>query len=144
MPVRQQWARCYIKEYRNFGARSTSPTEGSKKDVKSYLIHGNSDPFTLAKSTEELVITKEDSYTKQLTYEDVIIRNNFLGREWLHGISNFLSYQEMDLLGSTSMLNYRCRRLGRTQSLWESATMSVRFRISTASHAGTRSTRRWS
>jgi hypothetical protein len=43
MPYREQWARCYIKRYRNFGQRVNSPVETAHKDVKSFLITGTSD-----------------------------------------------------------------------------------------------------
>ncbi|EFZ03338.1 transposase [Metarhizium robertsii ARSEF 23] len=42
MPVREQWARCFIRKYRNFGIRVTSGTEASNNNVKSYLLNGMS------------------------------------------------------------------------------------------------------
>ena len=37
LPVRRQWAGCYIRHYRNFGIKVISYTKGSHKEIKSYL-----------------------------------------------------------------------------------------------------------
>ena len=40
LPVREQWARCIIRGYRNFGVRVTSGIEASNNKIKSYLLNG--------------------------------------------------------------------------------------------------------
>jgi len=57
MPIREQWARCYLKNYRNFRARVTSPTEFSNIAIKSYLLNGRSNVFILIQTI--LIILRE-------------------------------------------------------------------------------------
>lgn len=40
LPVSAQWARCFVRRYRNFGIRATSGTEACNNNVKSYLLNG--------------------------------------------------------------------------------------------------------
>src|SRR6478609_4810540 len=47
MPVRAQWARCFIRKYCNFGIRVTSGTEASNNNIKSYLLNGMSHLYRL-------------------------------------------------------------------------------------------------
>jgi hypothetical protein len=62
LPVRHQWANCYIKKYPNFGQRVTSPIESSNKDIKSYLIHGTSSLLHLSQAMEEMIDNKRRTY----------------------------------------------------------------------------------
>jgi hypothetical protein len=50
MLLRTQWARCYIRTYRNFGIRVTFGTEASNNNVKSYLLHDMNHLYRLVKA----------------------------------------------------------------------------------------------
>jgi hypothetical protein len=50
MPVRAQWARCFIRKYPNYGIRVTSGTEASNNNIKSYLLNGMSHLYKLVKA----------------------------------------------------------------------------------------------
>ncbi|UNI16668.1 hypothetical protein JDV02_010847 [Purpureocillium takamizusanense] len=55
LPIRAQWAQCFIKKYRNFGVRVTSGTEASNNNVKSYLLNGMSHLYSLVEAIEALL-----------------------------------------------------------------------------------------
>ncbi|PHH88021.1 hypothetical protein CDD83_8114 [Cordyceps sp. RAO-2017] len=41
LPIRAQWAQCFIKKYRNFGVRVTSSNEASNNNIKGNLLDGS-------------------------------------------------------------------------------------------------------
>ena len=43
IPLRHQWAECFTRRDRNFGIRVNSRTEGSHKEIKSYLRNSFAD-----------------------------------------------------------------------------------------------------
>lgn len=55
MPIRAQWARCFIRKYGNFGIRVTSGTEASNNNIKSYLLNGMSHLYRLAKAMQDIM-----------------------------------------------------------------------------------------
>nr|CEG03583.1 unnamed protein product [Fusarium acuminatum CS5907] len=57
MPVMAQWARCFIRKYRNFGVRVTSGTEASNNNIKSYLL--NERDFNDACAVDEVLTARE-------------------------------------------------------------------------------------
>jgi len=48
VPLREQWAHYFTNRYQNFGARTTSPTEATNMNIKSFLLNGQSDISKLA------------------------------------------------------------------------------------------------
>ncbi|KAK4078062.1 hypothetical protein Purlil1_12083 [Purpureocillium lilacinum] len=59
LPIRAQWAQCFIKKYRNFGVRVTSGTEASNNNVKSYLLNGMSHLHSLVEAIEAMLSDQE-------------------------------------------------------------------------------------
>ena len=55
MPFRRQWARCFIRKYRNFGKRVTSGTEASNNNVKGYLLNGMCHLYSLVEAIQDMV-----------------------------------------------------------------------------------------
>ncbi|RYC77791.1 hypothetical protein BFJ63_vAg19335, partial [Fusarium oxysporum f. sp. narcissi] len=55
MPVRAQWARCFIRHYRNFGIRVTSGTEASNNNIKGYLLNGMSHLYRLVEAMQDML-----------------------------------------------------------------------------------------
>ncbi|KAF6525452.1 hypothetical protein HZS61_010506 [Fusarium oxysporum f. sp. conglutinans] len=55
MPVRAQWARCFIRHYRNFGIRVTSGTEASNNNIKGYLLNGLSHLYRLVEAMQDMI-----------------------------------------------------------------------------------------
>ena len=58
-PVSAQWARCFIRHYRNFGIRVTSGTEASNNNVKSYLLNGMSHLYRLVEAMQDMIHDQE-------------------------------------------------------------------------------------
>jgi len=54
LPVRHQWATCYTRFYRKFGARVTSPTESTNLNVKSFLVNGRAGILRLIEALQAL------------------------------------------------------------------------------------------
>jgi hypothetical protein len=62
MPVRVQWARCFIRKYRNFGVRVTSGTEASHNNIKSYLLNGMSNLHRLFEAMQDMIKDQERDF----------------------------------------------------------------------------------
>jgi len=52
LPLREQWADYCIDRHLNFSQSTTSQTEASNANIKSYLVTGNSDFHRLTKATK--------------------------------------------------------------------------------------------
>ena len=98
LPVRHQWANCYIKKYPNFGQRVTSPTESSHKDLKSYLIHGTSSLLRLSQAMEEMIDNKRRTYQQDIARNEMRLRCAYMGREWAGQLPMHISYFAMDMI----------------------------------------------
>lgn len=62
MPVRAQWARCFIRRYRNFGIRVTSGIEASNNNIKSYLLNGMSHLHRLIEAIQDMIKDQERDF----------------------------------------------------------------------------------
>lgn len=98
IPIREEWAGCWTKSYRNFGSRTTSPNESSNASVKSYGLSSRV-------QFEELFLTVEtyvdDRYTR--FYEGVArsatrVQMAYLNQPWLGDCPYRISYTALDLL----------------------------------------------
>jgi hypothetical protein len=87
IPLRYQWATCFISQYENFGVRTNSPTETAHKDIKSYVINGNTDLHSLSQALEEMIRNKSRSYTQSIAEQENKVRRRYLGQEWLGQVS---------------------------------------------------------
>ncbi|EAQ84339.1 hypothetical protein CHGG_08353 [Chaetomium globosum CBS 148.51] len=105
MPYREQWARCFIKRYRNFGQRVNSPVETAHKDVKSFLITGTSDLLHLHNAISLMLQKKERDYNEKAAAMQMRQRQRFIQQQgWLGNIPMTVSYVAVDLLAQQHRL----------------------------------------
>ncbi|KFG84092.1 hypothetical protein MANI_015087 [Metarhizium anisopliae] len=79
MPVSAQWARCFIRRYRNFGIRVTSGTEASNNNIKSYLLNGMSHLYRLVEAMEDMIHDQERTFKDACGQDDVVTAPQYLG-----------------------------------------------------------------
>ncbi|ODA77184.1 hypothetical protein RJ55_06811 [Drechmeria coniospora] len=79
LPIRAQWAQCFIKKYRNFGIRVTSGTEASNNNVKSYLLNGMSDLYSLVEAIEAMVGDQERDFIDNCSQDEVLTSHKYSG-----------------------------------------------------------------
>ncbi|KAF6791683.1 mutator-like element [Colletotrichum musicola] len=72
MPIRTQWARCFIRHYRNFGVRVTSGTEASNNNIKGYLLNGLSHLYRLVDVMQDMIGDQERSFTQACAQDEVL------------------------------------------------------------------------
>ncbi|KAF5119705.1 PKS-NRPS hybrid synthetase [Metarhizium anisopliae] len=85
LPVSAQWARCFIRRYRNFGIRVTSGTESSNNNVKSYLLNGMSHLYRLVEAMQDMIHDQERVFRDACGQDDVLTAPQYLG-----SIGNYL------------------------------------------------------
>jgi hypothetical protein len=98
MPFREQWAKCFIDRYRNYGQRVNSPVETAHKDLKSYLLKGTADLLTLHECIIQMLAKKERDYNNKAAEMEMRLRRAFLGKLWLGTLTTEISYTAVDLL----------------------------------------------
>ena len=98
MPLREQWAHCYIKRYRNFGVRVTSPAESLNLNVKSYLLNGKSDVLRLIDSLIEMCQEQYRTFEEAMAREGTRMRQTYLNRIYLGSLPLKVSYKGLDLI----------------------------------------------
>jgi len=98
MPSREQWATCYTKNYKNYGARATSTTEASNFNIKSYLLNGKSTSFRLFKAAEALAKRQGKAFLETLAREAVNTKQNYLTRTYLGSLPRTVSYKALELI----------------------------------------------
>jgi hypothetical protein len=79
LPVRAQWARCFIRYYRNFGIRVTSGTEASNNNVKSYLLNGMSHLYRLVEAIQDMMHDQERDFKDACAQDEVLTAREYLG-----------------------------------------------------------------
>ncbi|EGY23413.1 uncharacterized protein VDAG_04851 [Verticillium dahliae VdLs.17] len=104
MPYRHQWAHCYISQYTNFGVRTNSPTETAHKDIKSFVVNGNSDLFALANAVDQMLKNKQRTYTERIAEMETKTRRIYLGQDWLGTVSKEVGYHALGLLSKQRLI----------------------------------------
>ncbi|KAK1246767.1 hypothetical protein MKX08_000569 [Trichoderma sp. CBMAI-0020] len=105
MPFREQWARCFIKRYRNFGQKVNSPVETAHKDVKSFLVSGTSDLLHLHNAIILMLTKKERDYEQNAARMQMRQRQRFIQQQhWLGNIPMTVSYVAVNLLAQQHRL----------------------------------------
>ncbi|KAH6881052.1 hypothetical protein B0T10DRAFT_411223 [Thelonectria olida] len=79
MPVRAQWARCFIRKYRNFGIRVTSGTEASNNNIKSYLLNGMSHLYRLVEAIQDMMKDQERDFNDACAADEVLTAREYMG-----------------------------------------------------------------
>lgn len=98
MGWRDQWAKCFIDRYRNFGQRVNSPVETAHKDVKSYLVTGTGDLLHLHEAIVQMLRRKERDYNQKAAEMMMRQRRQYMQQEWLGMLPIQITYRAVDLL----------------------------------------------
>ncbi|KAK0741365.1 hypothetical protein B0T18DRAFT_229739 [Schizothecium vesticola] len=93
-----QWANYYIRHYRNFGVRTTSPTESNNLSIKSYLLNGRSSAHSLILASHHLTQEQVRQNVEEMAKQALRARHDFLHRPWLGGLPLKVSYKALDLI----------------------------------------------
>jgi len=98
MPLREQWAYCYTKLYRNFGIIVTSPTESSNFNIKSYLLTSQSSIYGLVKSIKALVKRQLKLILKAEAFEGIKTKEHYLTRTYLGKLAMKITFRALELI----------------------------------------------
>lgn len=98
IPLREEWAECFIRRYRNFGQRVNSPVETAHKDVKSYLLNGTGDLFHLHNALIQMIEKKRRVYEQKSAAQKIQQRHKYAGQQWLGQLTFQIGYTAIDLL----------------------------------------------
>jgi hypothetical protein len=100
LPVREQWARCFIKKYRNFGIRVTSGTEASNNNIKSYLLNGMSHLYRLVEAIQGMLEDQERQFRQACAQDEVLTAREHVGRgsEYLGELPQIASQKALSLI----------------------------------------------
>ncbi|KID95831.1 hypothetical protein MAJ_08227, partial [Metarhizium majus ARSEF 297] len=100
LPVREQWARCFIRKYRNFGIRVTSGTEASNNNIKSYLLNGMSHLYRLVEAIQGMLEDQEREFRQACAQDEVLTAREHVGRgsEYLGELPQVVSQKALSLM----------------------------------------------
>ncbi|KAK4068501.1 hypothetical protein Purlil1_13791 [Purpureocillium lilacinum] len=79
LPIRAQWAQCFIKKHRNFGVRVTSGTEASNNNIKSYLLNGMSHLYSLVEAVEAMLKGQVRDFIDACSQDEVLTSRTYSG-----------------------------------------------------------------
>ncbi|GKU10048.1 unnamed protein product [Fusarium langsethiae] len=102
MPVRAQWARCFIRKYPNYGIRVTSGTEASNNNIKSYLLNGMSHLYKLVEAMQDMLHDQERGFKDACGHDEVLRDREFLGSssDYLGELRSLASSKCLKLINS--------------------------------------------
>jgi hypothetical protein len=98
IPFRREWATCFVNQYRNFGIKVTSRTEGSHKEIKSYLRNAFGDLLFVAERIKQLVDDHERAYKATEADEAQRIVREYQKEEWLGNMRSKISRKAVKLV----------------------------------------------
>jgi len=100
MPVRAQWARCFIRKYRNFGIRVTSGTEASNNNIKGYLLNGMSHLYRLVEAILGMLEDQEREFRQACAQDEVLTAREHVGHgsEYLGELPQLVSKKALALI----------------------------------------------
>ncbi|KAK4067510.1 hypothetical protein Purlil1_13843 [Purpureocillium lilacinum] len=100
MTTRAQWARCFIRKYRNFGVRVTSGTEASNNNIKSYLLNGMSNLYRLIEAMQDMMKDQERDFNDACAADEVLTLREYTGpsSEFLGELRTVLSSKGLALI----------------------------------------------
>ncbi|EAQ91972.1 hypothetical protein CHGG_00207 [Chaetomium globosum CBS 148.51] len=97
-PWRKHFLECFTRQNRNFGVRVTSRTEGSHKEVKSYLLNSRAELRFLASRVEQLVKDQEASYNAKKGEEATRQLGQYSSCRWMGDLRYRLSRKALGLV----------------------------------------------
>ncbi len=116
MPVRAQWARCFIRKYRNFGIRVTSGTEASNNNVKSYLLNGMSNLYRLVEAIQDMISDQERDFAHASAEDEVLTARRYLGSSsgYLGDLRTTISSKALGLITRQHRIAEKAMPTGKT------------------------------
>ncbi|EGY20871.1 uncharacterized protein VDAG_02395 [Verticillium dahliae VdLs.17] len=116
MPVRLQWARCYIRWFQNFGIRVTSGTEASNNNVKSYLLNGMSHLYRLVEAMQDMLKDQERDFRDACANDEVLTDRAYLGSssEYLGELRTVVSSKGLMLIHRQYLIARKAMPTGKT------------------------------
>jgi hypothetical protein len=98
LPFKLEWAAVWTSRYRNYGIRTTSPTEAAHRDLKSYLIKGTSDLFRLHEVLVQMLRAKERAFLETVSHQKQKQRYQFSGKgsQWLGTTTREVAWKAID------------------------------------------------
>ncbi|KAK4099180.1 hypothetical protein N658DRAFT_508831, partial [Parathielavia hyrcaniae] len=97
-PWRKHFLECFTRQNRNFGVRVTSRTEGSHKELKSYLLNSRAELRFLASRVEQLVKDQEASYNAKRGEEATRQLGQYSSCRWMGDLRYRLSRKALGLV----------------------------------------------
>ncbi|KAF6525733.1 hypothetical protein HZS61_011528 [Fusarium oxysporum f. sp. conglutinans] len=115
MPVRAQWARCFIRKYRNFGIRVTSGTEASNNNIKSYLLNGMSHLYRLVEAMQDMIKDQERDFSDACAADEVLTAREYMGSgsEYLGDLRATISSKGLGLINKQYRLARKAMPTGK-------------------------------
>ncbi|RYC78757.1 hypothetical protein BFJ63_vAg18370, partial [Fusarium oxysporum f. sp. narcissi] len=115
MPVRGQWARCFIRKYRNFGIRVTSGTEASNNNIKSYLLNGMSHLYRLVEAMQDMIKDQERDFSDACAADAVLTAREYMGSgsEYLGDLRAAISSKGLGLINKQYRLARKAMPTGK-------------------------------
>ena len=109
MPLRRQWARCFIRKYRNFGIRVTSGTEASNNNVKGYLLNGMCHLYRLVEAMQDMVRDQERNFMDACASDEVLSCRSLTGpgSDYLGELRSAISSKALKLIHRQHRQAYR-------------------------------------
>ncbi|KAG7404421.1 PKS-NRPS hybrid synthetase [Fusarium oxysporum f. sp. rapae] len=100
LPVRVQWARCFLRKHRNFGIRVTSGTEVSNNNIKSYLLNGMSHLYRLVEAMQDIMKDQERDFKDACAQDEVLTAREYLGSsgDYLGDLPTVISSKALGLI----------------------------------------------
>ncbi|RKK76949.1 hypothetical protein BFJ71_g16843 [Fusarium oxysporum] len=115
MPVRAQWAGCFIRKYRNFGIRVTSGTEASNNNMKSYLLNGMSHLYRLVEAMQDMIKDQERDFSDACAADEVLTAREYMGSgsEYLGDLRAAISSKGLGLINKQYRLARKAMPAGK-------------------------------
>ncbi|KAG6979587.1 PKS-NRPS hybrid synthetase [Fusarium oxysporum f. sp. conglutinans] len=115
MPVRAQWAGCFIRKYRNFGIRVTSGTEASNNNMKSYLLNGMSHLYRLVEAMQDMIKDQERDFSDAYAADEVLTAREYMGSgsEYLGDLRAAISSKGLGLINKQYRLARKAMPAGK-------------------------------
>ena len=98
LPLKREWAVCYTRYNYNLGLTSTAPVESSHGSLKTYNLSRRTDLDQLEEATANQTLDKYRKYKDKITESASLVRQKYLGKEWLGDLPLTISRWGLDRL----------------------------------------------
>jgi hypothetical protein len=98
IPIKEEWAGCWIRTYLNFGQRTTSPNESSNAAVKSYGLSARMQFEDLFVVIDRWIDDRYTHFYEGIAKSATRVRIDYLNQAWMGDCNNQISCTALDLL----------------------------------------------